>query len=513
MIRTLIAFGIALAVAVGAVLVAEQGGQVVIVLGRTEITMTVGIALALVALSLALVVLVMRLASLVLRAPGGAFRWGRRQRQRRGERALARGLVAVAAGDARGGLQYAQTARKLLADAPLTRLLAAQAAQLEGDEAAVTAHYTAMLDNPETAFLGQRGLFTQAMRRGDNGAALDFAQRAAQERPKTPWVVNALFELQSARGDWAGAARALEAQTKAKVIAPSVAARRRAVLLTGEALDLEGRGEGVEALAKAMAALQLAPGLVPAAVLASRHLIAEGRAWKAAGILEQAWAQNPHPDLAAAYADLKPEESREARARRLLGLVELNPSHPESRLLAAAQAVATGDFGTAREALEPLLSPMPTARTCALMADVEQGETGDAARVREWLARSVRAPRDAAWVCEACGAPSALWRPVCPSCAAFDTLAWRSAGEAMLAVGAPLDPDDAALARVLYRGPESEAARPPLRADTPTPRPTETPRDLPAVYGPPWPPDDPGPDAEDASDPITRRTASPLRGY
>ena len=45
--------------------------------------------------------------------------------------------------------------------------LAAQAAQLNGDELAARKYFTAMLDRPETRFLGLRGLLTQALKTGD----------------------------------------------------------------------------------------------------------------------------------------------------------------------------------------------------------------------------------------------------------------------------------------------------------------------------------------------------------
>ncbi len=60
----------------------------------------------------------------------------------------------------------------LLAEPPLTLLLSAQAAQLNGDEQAARRYFTAMLDRAETEFLGLRGLVMQALRGGDEAAAL-----------------------------------------------------------------------------------------------------------------------------------------------------------------------------------------------------------------------------------------------------------------------------------------------------------------------------------------------------
>ena len=71
--------------------------------------------------------------------------------------------------------------------------LAAQTAQLGGDEDAARRYFTAMLEKPETAFLGLRGLLMQAMKAGDRAEALSLARRAYEERPNTPWAVNCTY--------------------------------------------------------------------------------------------------------------------------------------------------------------------------------------------------------------------------------------------------------------------------------------------------------------------------------
>ena len=45
-----------------------------------------------------------------------------------------------------------------------------------------------MMEQPETEFLGLRGLLTQAIKRGDKGEALDLARRAYRLKPKSAWV-------------------------------------------------------------------------------------------------------------------------------------------------------------------------------------------------------------------------------------------------------------------------------------------------------------------------------------
>ena len=93
----------------------------------------------------------------------------------------------------------------MLDEPPLTLLLSAQAAQLEGDDHAARGYFEAMLDQPATAFLGLRGLLVQAERTGDTARALELAERAFALRPETPWVLTALLELQTRAGRWSDA--------------------------------------------------------------------------------------------------------------------------------------------------------------------------------------------------------------------------------------------------------------------------------------------------------------------
>ena len=310
--------------------------------------------------------------------------------------------MAAAAGDVAEARRQSKRAQGVLGGSPLGLLLTAQAAHLEGDDQAQRNAYRAMLEHPETEFLGLRGLFMEAMRRDDSDEAMALAARAHALKPRAAWAANALFDLKSARGEWADAKAVLDDAQRAKLIESDVARRRRAVLLTAEALDAETQNPD-QALALALRALDLSPALAPAAALAARKLAAEGKRWRAQDIIEAAWAQAPHPDLAAAYAAIKPEGTDEERAARLIGLAHLKRDHFESRMLEAEQDVNLGQWAEARRVLAPLARGFASARVCTLMAEIEQGQRHDAAAAHGWLERAVRAPRDAEWRCQACG--------------------------------------------------------------------------------------------------------------
>ena len=345
-----------------------------------------------------------------------------KKRQKRGLDALSSGMIAVGAGDRALASRYALQARKSMPHEPLTHLLRAQSAQLSGDRATARRIYEAMLTSPETEQLGLRGLFLEAEREGAVEAAQQFAGRAVKANPKLGWSSDALFDLQCKQKDWAGALDTLSHAKRNAHIDKAAADRKRAVLLTGQAIEAE-ENETDKALALATEAHSLAPDLVPAAAVAGRILAARGNTSKAAKILQKTWTRAPHPDLAAAYAYARVGDSTRDRLERIRQLSALNPHSIESPIAIASTAIDARMFGEARNALEPLLANRLTQRVATLMARIEAGENGDKGRVREWLARAVTAARDPVWTAD--GVISDRWEPISPIDGKLDTYQWR----------------------------------------------------------------------------------------
>jgi HemY protein len=149
-----------------------------------------------------------------------------------------------------------------------------------------------------------------------------------------------------------------------------------------------------------------------------------------------------HPDLAAVFAEIEPDETPGARLKRFKPLIAQHPDHDETKLLQAEMLIAAEDFPAARRALSDLIDRHPTQRALAIMAAIERGEGADDAVVRGWLAKALVAPRGPQWCCDKCQAIHAEWHPICTNCGSFDTLSWREPQEsiAQSARGAELLP-------------------------------------------------------------------------
>ena len=76
-------------------------------------------------------------------------------------------MIAIGSGDSRAANATPRKPASSSADEPLTKLLRAQAAQLNGDRAAAQSAFHEMLEHHETHALGLRGLHLEARRAGD----------------------------------------------------------------------------------------------------------------------------------------------------------------------------------------------------------------------------------------------------------------------------------------------------------------------------------------------------------
>lgn len=367
-------------------------------------------------------VIAWKLLSLVWNGPRSIRGFFRGRRRDRGYSALSRGMIAIGAGDIRLAHRYADQAHKLLRGEPLVLLLEAQAAQMEGRTSDARAIFERMLETPETRVLGLRGLFIEATRAGDLDAARACAAEAQRIAPGLPWAGTAVIEYQSSEHDWAGALATLDQNAAARLVDKAEAKRLRSVLLTARAMEVED-ADPTSARAYALEAHRLAPGFVPPALVAARALSRLQDMRKAAKVIETVWRENPHPQLADAYLHVRPGDSSHDRLTRAEKLHALRPNHIEGVLAVARAALDAREFGLARDSLAKALRQQATQRVCLMMADLEEVETGDPGRVREWLGRAVRAARDEAWTAD--GVVTEDWQPVSPVTGRLDAFEWR----------------------------------------------------------------------------------------
>ena len=454
LIKVILFVAVVAVLAWGASWLMEADGGLRLAFGSTELNLgplQAVIALILLVIAVWLLLKLLRFLAALWRFINGddtaLSRHFSRRRERRGFETLAEGMMALAAGEGSTAIAKAKRAERYLHRPDLTNLIAAQGAELAGDRQRAEQSYRALLSDERTRFIGVRGLLHQRLAAGDTDTALKLAERAYALRPRHGEAQDTLLKLQTQRGDWGAARRTLQSKLKSGALPRDVHRRRDAVLALSEATGAFSETSDAEARDAAIEANRLSPDLVPAAVAAARAYIAQGRPKYAARVIRKAWDSKPHPELAAAFAEIAPDETPEQRIKRFRVLTEIQADHPETRMLRAELALAAEDFPAARRALGDLATEHPTARSLTLMAAIERGEGASDAVVRAWLARAVTAPRGPQWVCSNCHNIHGDWVPVCENCGAFDTLAWTEPPRAETPVPGmgmlPLIADDA----------------------------------------------------------------------
>ncbi len=352
-----------------------------------------------------------------------------RSREKKGYEALADGMMALASGEGSTAMAKASRAEKYLRRPELTNLITAQAAEMSGDTRKATQVYKKLLTDERTKFVGVRGLMKQKLDEGDTETAMRLAEKALALKPRHVDTQDALLGMQASEGDWSGARKTLITKLKSGNLPRDVHKRRDAVLALSEAKDVLEDGKSVEAREAAIEANRLSPDLVPAAVMAARAYIEQGKPRYANRVLTKAWTAQPHPDIAAAFAEIDPEESPKARLSRFRNLTKHREGDAETRMLVAELNIAAEDYIAARKALGSLPENKPSQRALTLLAAIERGEGAEDKTVRALLARAVTAPRGPQWVCDKCNHIHADWAPICDNCAGFDTLSWSQAPE------------------------------------------------------------------------------------
>lgn len=359
-----------------------------------EFTMTgIGIILALLG---AVIAIIWGVVAGVFRLPGKISKMRQRGRTRKGNEALASGILAVEGGDIKSAKRLTQKALSDADDERLALLLDARTAEQEEDWTRAERAYAELARKPGAHLAGLKGLTGAAVKRGDFAMAIERAREALEMKGETgDWPFKSLFEIYVARGEWTEARHVLSVGESKSHIDAASARRRRAVLFVAEGHGIMSSDpEHAERLFSD--AVKLAPGFPPAAFHLARLLMARDAIKPAISALETAWKARPHPALAL-IAERIDALNEGGPRKAMTALTAANKTHRETALLKADLAITSGDWDGAEKALGPLLQGTnPTSRVCRLMEMVARARE-DASEARDWAEKAASAPREPEW--------------------------------------------------------------------------------------------------------------------
>ena len=419
MTRALIYFALIALLAAGAVWLADNPGEVVINWQGYIIELSV---VWLATCTLLLVVVTSALTRL--------WRWFRKgfreqrklSRYQRSFDELGWGLGALMANDGAKARRHADAFSRLSDNRALSNIISGQAALLQEDLGSAKAHFAQLEEDPRTRPIALRGLLTIADQEGDAEAAYDVAEKAQSSAPKAAWAQRPFLEAAVELGRWDGAAQALRAAMAQGHLGEEEGARLQAAVALSRALEVPS--ENSEKVGRYVReALKFNPGLVPASVLAAKLAHEKRRYRRAQRVLRDGWKHTPHPDLAAAFIDLRASDSAAQQYKRVCQLVGGQYVHPEGLYAQAKFALAAGLLGKARHHLDAMRELLPQKRVYQMLSDVE-AQAGNAQAQHKNREKMAGALPDPAWHCDSCGQEHVSWQPVCSDCGSFATVEW-----------------------------------------------------------------------------------------
>lgn len=433
MLRTLLALFALATLAWISVLIADHPGKMVVQWNMYTATLSVGQAFLFLLLYGMAFTLIVRLAGVLFGSVRLARKHAARRQLRKGIDAAGQGFVALASGNTQLAARHARRARRYTPDQPLTLLLSAQTAQLQGQDTEASSYFRKMLSRDDMAFVGATGLWAQARQQDNPHAALEHASQAYTLNPKSERAARAYIEALMRAGAWREAQIVSFRAQNDRVIEKKTAMQLRQAALIERSRTA---GMAADALAFAAEAWRIDHSFTPA-ILAYADCLSLSQPAKARRLVEKGWLQTRDPLLLRAW---RVSFSRDLAAdQRVISAERLSraaPALPEVRLTLASTLMGAAKYADARNILLDLVKAAPLAQGYELLAELAQIETNDTALAEEWLDKAANAPDLPGWTCSSCGATPERWQALCPSCHALLTLESAKASQVPAALSA-----------------------------------------------------------------------------
>lgn len=345
----------------------------------------------------------------------------------KGMRALTLGLSAVAAGDTKNAVYQSHRATQFLhEDEPLPKLLAAQAARLDGRDLDAAKSFMALLEHKDTAFLGVRGLLQTTLDSGDYAGSLELARKALEMQPHRAWILRMVYDLEIRHHLWTDALKTLYRAEKNGAIPTNKANSDRVAMLLAQADEAKKNGQEEVLFRTLQKALKIDPRFVPTVERLALMYLERGKRKAAIHLLEDTWKFLQHPSLIAvwgkAFVSGKTNDPMD-RVRWYEKLVMHAPESVEALQAMAGVLIQEGLWGEARKNLEKAETLRPNVELYKLWARLEERATHDDMAVRRFLEKAADAPRERVWICSETGRIYDRWMPISDQ-GLFNTIIW-----------------------------------------------------------------------------------------
>ena len=296
MIRTTVLFVQILVLIAFSVWLAKEPGSVTVVWRDWQVDTSIGILVMAVGVIAIAITLSFRLWRFLTQTPGRLLTNRRANRERRGYRELADGMLALASGDAARAMKHARKADTFLGRSAAGQLIVAEAAVLQGKSDLAKERFKSLLEDQHTVVAGARGLLTHAVGTENDTEALMLAEKVRSVDPNAAWVLPKLFGLQVRARNWSAADATMSEAIKRLAVSAEKGRRLRALVLYERGLASSEMSDDEAAVGFFREALDLDASLPRIAIEYSKLLLKSGKKRRSQRVLEQSWMTSKHPD-------------------------------------------------------------------------------------------------------------------------------------------------------------------------------------------------------------------------
>ncbi|MDH5722799.1 MAG: heme biosynthesis protein HemY [Alphaproteobacteria bacterium] len=408
--------------------VAERPGTIIIDWMQYKLTFHVGFFILSLMTVVVLGIFIFSTIKYVLDLPKNIQRYNDIKDKDKGLKALTLGICAVASGDKKSANYQSIRANRFLGEEePLSLLLSAQAARLDGREHDAATKFAHLISQKEVSFLGLKGLLQSALDAGDYEGAREIGHEALKQNPTQDWLLQVVYGLEVRLRNWDSAVKVLYTAEKNGAISVNKANSDRVAMILAQADEAGRSGNETNLFRLLQKAYKVDPRFIPTVTRLAGMYLDRGKRKAALSIIEEVWKITPHPDLVTLWGMAVPagKEGDEAMARMrwFEKLLELNPKSVEGLQAAARASMEAGLWGEARRHLEQAESIRPNVNLYKLWAKLEDRTTQNDEAVREWLSKAADAPSERVWICSETGRIYGQWSPISDR-GLFNTIIW-----------------------------------------------------------------------------------------
>ena len=298
-----------------------------------------------------------------------------------------------------------------------------------------------LMQNENIQLVGMKAALEAQLEKKEFTEALKTVNQAFEVRQDLYWVISSAFLLRAKNNDWLGALEVLNAGIEKNITPPQKAARLKAIALYELAKQAREEKDKTKFFKFITQSLQENSRLVPAALdLADYYLKNDRQIRKAEKVLDSIWNANPTYEVAQAYLDLFPKDTKAEKIQRMEKLALANNKRPSlNNLILAELYINAKKYAKSKTECNLFLLKNPATQRIAAILDKLEEKPKKQAKSNTSIVSTIKShlenfgksenianyPKDFQWVCANCGHTSDNWQAICPQCGEIGRNYWH----------------------------------------------------------------------------------------